>query len=108
MQQCMAKLADFEGDLRRNLRTIAPRPLEKCSRRDGQHMSALMESAKGMLNSGATPDVVSVAEETLADIAAVVIPAIVDESKIKQEAVLEKWTQMRQFIDRVTVCGMLR
>ena len=34
-------------------------------------MSALMESAKGMLNNGATPDVVSFAEETLADIASV-------------------------------------
>ena len=62
-------------------------------------MSALMESAKGMLKNGATPDVVSFAEETLADIAAVVIPAIVDESNIQQEAVLEKWTQMRQLID---------
>jgi hypothetical protein len=30
-----------------------------------------MESAKGMLNNGATPDVVSFAEETLADIASV-------------------------------------
>ena len=30
-----------------------------------------MESAKGMFNNGATPDVVSFAEETLADIASV-------------------------------------
>ena len=35
-----------------------------------------MESAKGTRNNGATPDVASFAEETLADIAAVVIPAI--------------------------------
>ena len=48
-------------------------------------MSALMESAKGMLKNCGTQDVVSVAEETLADIAAVVIPAIVDESKTQQE-----------------------
>ena len=73
----------MEHDLRHNLRTIAPRPLEK-SLRDGQHMSALMERAKGMLTNGATPDVESFAEETLADIAAVEIPAIVDESKIRQ------------------------
>ena len=53
--------------------------VEKCSKRDGQHMSALMESAKGMLKNGATPDVVIFAEETLADIAAVVSPDIVDE-----------------------------
>ena len=37
-----------------------------------------------MLTNGANPDVVSVAEETLADIAAVVIPAIVHESKMQQ------------------------
>ena len=53
--------------------------VKKSSKRDGQHMSALMERAKGMLTNGATPDVVSFAEETLADIAAAVIPAIVDE-----------------------------
>ena len=47
-------------------------------------MSALMERVKGMLTNGATPDVESFAEETLADISAVVIPAIVDESKIRQ------------------------
>ena len=73
--------------------------VKKSSKRDGQHMSALIESAKGMLKNGATPDVVSIAEETIADSAAVVIPAIVDESKIQQGAVLEKWTQMRQLID---------
>ena len=39
-------------------------------------MSGLMESSKGMLKNVATPDVVSFAEQTLADIAAVVIPAI--------------------------------
>ena len=37
-----------------------------------------------MLTNGATPDVVSFAEEALADIAAAVIPAIVDESNIRQ------------------------
>ena len=41
-------------------------------------MSALMESAKGMLKNGATPDVASFAKETLADIATALIPAIVD------------------------------
>ena len=59
--------------------------VKKSSTRDGQHMSALMERAKGMLTNGATPDVVSFAEETLADIAAVVIPATVDESIIQQD-----------------------
>ena len=49
-----------------------------------------MESAKGLLKNGATPDVVSFAKETLADIATALIPAIVDESKIQQEAVLEE------------------
>jgi len=73
--------------------------VKKSSKRDGKHMSALMESAKGMLKNGATPDVVSFAEETLADIAAVVIPAIVDESRVQQNAVLSKWTQMRYLID---------
>ena len=34
---------------------------------------------------GATPDVASFAEETLADIAAGVIPAIVDDSKMQQQ-----------------------
>ena len=43
-----------------------------------------MERAKGTLKNGATPDVPSFAEETLADIAAVVIPAIVHESKMLQ------------------------
>ena len=37
-----------------------------------------MESAKGLLKNGATPDVVSHAKETLADIATALIPAIVD------------------------------
>jgi len=73
--------------------------VKKSSKRDGKHMSALMESAKGMLKNGATPDVVSFAEETLADIQSVVIPAIKDESKIQQEAVLHKWQQMRELID---------
>ena len=47
-----------------------------------------MESAKGLLKNGATPDVVSHAKETLADIATVVIPAIVDESKNRGAVVI--------------------
>jgi hypothetical protein len=73
--------------------------VKKSSKRDGKHMSALMESAKCMLKNGATPDVVSFAEETLADIADVVIPAIVHESRIQQAAVMSKWEQFRHLIN---------
>ena len=69
------------------------------SKRDGKHMSALMESAADMLKNGATPDVVEFATETLEEIAGVVIPAIVDESRVQQEQVVEMWTQMRHLID---------
>ena len=62
-------------------------------------MSALMESAANMLKNGATPDVVEFAQETLDEIAGVVIPAIVDESRVQQEQVVEMWTQMRHLID---------
>ena len=64
--------------------------VKKSSKRDGQHMSALMERAKGMLTNGATPDVVTVAEETLADIAAVVIPATVDDCATVDSGILQR------------------
>jgi len=64
--------------------------VKQSSKKYGEHTSALMESAKGLLKNGATQDVVSFAKETLADIATALIPAIVDESKIQQEAVLEE------------------
>jgi len=72
--------------------------VKKSSKRDGKHMSALMESAKGMLKNGATPDVVSFAEETLADIAGVVIPAIEHESQTQQAQVLDKFRKIRHLI----------
>jgi len=58
--------------------------VKKSSKRDGKHVSALMESAKDMLKTGATPDVVTFVEETLAEIADIVIPAITSESSAQQ------------------------
>jgi hypothetical protein len=67
---------------------VMPAIVDECQiQQEAVHMSALMESAKGMLKNYATPDLVSVAEATIADIAAVVMPAIVDECKIQQESV---------------------
>jgi len=69
------------------------------SKRDGKHMSALMESAANMLKNGATPDVVEFAQETLDEIAGVVIPAIVDESRVQQAQVVDNYRRMTHLID---------
>lgn len=73
--------------------------VKKSSKRDGKHMSALMESAKDMLKNGATADVVVFAEETLAEIAGVVIPALIDETRIQQHLVFSKYQRTRDLID---------
>jgi hypothetical protein len=50
-------------------------------------IQALMESATTMLKNGATPAVVDFAEETLAEVSGVVIPAIINESESDQRFV---------------------
>jgi len=73
--------------------------VKKSSKRNGKQMSALMESAKGMLKSGATPDIVDFTMTTLEEIADVVIPALVDETTIQQQALVAAHDQMRRLID---------
>jgi hypothetical protein len=48
-------------------------------------VSALMESAKNFLKNGVTPDVVTFAQETLAEVTGQVIPAIENESTTDQQ-----------------------
>ena len=62
--------------------------VKKSSKRHGQHTSALMERTKGMLTNGAT--LLSFAEETLADIAAVLIPATVDDCATVDSGILQR------------------
>jgi len=48
-------------------------------------VASLMESAKGFLKNGATPDVVTFAQETLTEVTSIVIPAIGSASTTDQE-----------------------
>lgn len=61
------------------------KPLHELKRRDDKHAVAnLLESAKGMLKNGETPDVVTFAQATLDEILASVLPAIRDASAAEQ------------------------
>jgi len=68
---------------------------------DSKPLAGLLESAKGFLKNGATPDVVSFADETLAEVTGIVIPAILDESRTDQAYIYTEHAKFQQLLDEL-------
>jgi hypothetical protein len=65
-------------------------------------IQALMESATTMLKNGATPAVVDFAEETLAEVSGVVIPAIINESENDQRFIYSLHSRFQVIRDELS------
>jgi len=68
---------------------------------DSKPLAGLLESAKGFLKNGVTPDVVSFADETLAEVTGIVIPAILNESRTDQAYIYTEHAKFQQLLDEL-------
>jgi len=66
------------------------------TKRNKKPLNSLLEAAKGMLKNGETMEATEFALETLEQIEATVLPAIVDESRTAQDSLYERWN-VQQF-----------
>lgn len=89
-------LANDETSLMQGLK-----PQDVKRRHDKNAVANLLESAKGMLTSGVTPDVVEFANATLTEIITNVLPAIRDASTVEQALLLEHFSAFETALDKL-------
>lgn len=69
------------------------------TKRNKKPLNSLLEAAKGMLKNGETMEATEFALETLEQIEATVLPAIVDESRTAQTSLYERWNVFNNLVD---------
>lgn len=73
----------------------------KNKRRDLKPLTGLLESARGFLTNGATPDVVRFANETLYEVSQTIIPTLVDESTADANWMATEWQRFQSALDDI-------
>jgi hypothetical protein len=73
------------------------------NKRNGKPLTGLLESARGFLTNGATPDVVTFAQQTLDEVALTIIPTLENESAADQAWMRTEWARFQGAIDELVV-----